>query len=276
MLTLSEKEFKRLSEFATSQIGISFPEIKMTMLQARLQKRLRILGMNDFKEYIDYLFSAAGEENESGEFINAVTTNKTDFFREPHHFQFLTGQALPTLEHEGLLTHRRLHAWSAASSYGHEAYTLGMVLSEYAQAQPGFTWSVLATDISTRVLRHGVEGVYRTEDIDAIPMNLKKKYLLRSRDPMKNVVRIVPSIRERVEFRRLNLTQQEFNIDGTFEVIFCRNVIIYFEKQTQVEILTHLFQYLQPGGYLFLGHSESLNGVSLHVESVAPTIYRKY
>jgi chemotaxis protein methyltransferase CheR len=272
---LSDHEFNRLSEFVKEQIGISLPAVKKTMLQARLQKRLRVLGMRNFKEYVVYLFSPEGIENEIGEFINVVTTNKTDFFREPHHFEYLVREAIPSLERHDLMRQHHLRAWSAAASYGHEAYTLGMVLSEYAATQPRFSWSVLGTDISTRVLNHAVKGIYREEDVEVIAPKLKKKYLLRSKDPSKGVVKIVQDIKENIEFRHMNLMQKDYHIDQKFEVIFCRNVIIYFDKPTQAEILTHLYQYLVPGGFLFLGHSESLNGVPLKLESVAPTIYRK-
>ncbi len=273
---LSDHEFSRLSEFVKEQIGISLPAVKKTMLQARLQKRLRVLGMKNFREYVVYLFSTQGIENEIGEFINVVTTNKTDFFREPHHFDYLIKEAIPAMEREGLMRQHQLRAWSAAASYGHEAYTIGMVLSEYAETQARFGWSVLGTDISTRVLEHAVRGVYREEDVNVIPTRLKKKYLLKSKDPAKNAVKIVASLRERIEFRRMNLMDRDYGIDNKFEAIFCRNVIIYFDKPTQAEILTHLYHYLIPGGYLFLGHSESLNGIPLKLESVAPTIYRKH
>jgi chemotaxis protein methyltransferase CheR len=272
---LSDHEFKRLSEFAREQIGISLPAVKKTMLQARLQRRLRMLGMKNFREYVAYLFSPQGAEQEIGEFINVVTTNTTDFFREPHHFEYLVSEAIPFLERNGQLRTHHLRAWSAAASYGHEAYTLAMVLSEYVESQARFEWSILGTDISTRVLEHAVKGIYREEDVEVIPTKVKKKYLLKSKDPSKGIVKIVPELKKHIEFRRLNLVHKEYKIDQMFEVIFCRNVIIYFDKPTQAEIITHLYQYLVPGGFLFLGHSESLNGIPLQVESVAPTIYRK-
>jgi chemotaxis protein methyltransferase CheR len=272
---LSDDEFRRLSEFVKEQIGISLPAVKKTMLQARLQKRLRLLRMKNFREYVAYLFSPQGIEAEIGEFINVVTTNKTDFFREPHHFEFLADEAIPLLEENGLLRQHHLHAWSAASSYGHEAYTLGMVLSEYAETRPRFAWSILGTDISTRVLEHAVKGIYREEDVEVIPTRLKKKYLLRSKDPSRGMIKIVPELQQQIEFRRLNLVHSDYGINQMFEVIFCRNVIIYFDKPTQAKILAHLCQYLAPGGFLFLGHSETLNGIPLPLETVAPTIYRK-
>ena len=273
---LSDPEFSRLSEFVREQIGINLPAVKKTMLQARLQKRLRVLGMKNFREYVVYLFSPEGIENEIGEFINVVTTNKTDFFREPHHFEYLVREAIPSLERNDLLRQHHIRAWSSAASYGHEAYTLGMVLSEYAETQARFSWSILGTDISTRVLDHAVKGIYRDEDVEVIATKLKKKYLLRSKDPSKGIVKIVPALKENIEFRHLNLMHKDYHIDQKFEIIFCRNVIIYFDKPTQAEILTHLYHYLVPGGFLFLGHSESLNGIPLKLESVAPTIYRKH
>jgi chemotaxis protein methyltransferase CheR len=273
---LSDHEFNRLSDFVREQIGISLTAAKKTMLQARLQKRLRMLNMKNFREYVAYLFSPEGIAHEIGDFIDVVTTNKTDFFREPHHFEYMVGEAIPTLEERGVLQRHQLRAWSAASSYGHEAYTMGMMLSEYAETQPRFNWSILGTDISTRVLEHARKGIYREEDVEVVPTTLKKKYLLRSKDSSKRIVKIVPELQEQIEFRRLNLVHDDYHIDHMFEIIFCRNVIIYFDKPTQAAILTHLCEYLPPGGYLFLGHSESLNGISLPLESVAPTIYRKH
>jgi chemotaxis protein methyltransferase CheR len=272
---LSDHEFRTLSVFVREQIGISLPAVKKTMLQSRLQKRLRMLRMKNFHDYVAYLFSPQGAETELEEFINVVTTNKTDFFREPHHFDYLVAEAIPALERDGLLRQHALRAWSAACSYGHEPYTLGMMLSEYAEKQECFSWSVLGTDISTRVLAHAVKGIYCDEDVNVMATALKKKYLLRSKDPARGMVKIAPEVRERVEFRRLNLRHGDYQIDHQFEIIFCRNVIIYFDKPTQAEILTRLDHYLIPGGYLFLGHSESLNGIPLQLTSVAPTIYRK-
>jgi chemotaxis protein methyltransferase CheR len=273
--TLSDHEFDRLSVFVREEIGISLPPAKKTMLQARLHKRLRILGLKNFRDYVTYLFSPQGLENEIGEFINVVTTNKTDFFREPHHFEYLVREAVPSLERNGLLRHHPLRVWSAACSSGHEPYTLGMVLSEYAERETRLGWSILGTDISTRVLENAIQGIYREEEVQIVPTNLKKKYLLRSKDPSRGVVKIVPALREQIEFRRINLMHKDYRIDQQFEIIFCRNAIIYFDKPIQAEILTRLFQYLIPGGYLFLGHSESVNGIPLQLESVAPTIYRK-
>lgn len=272
---LTDGEFARLSEFVYGRIGITLPSAKKTMLQARLQKRLRVLEMKNFREYVTFLFSPEGAEREMGEFINAVTTNTTDFFREPHHFEYLASTALPMLERSRLLRQDRVRVWSAACSSGQEPYTLAMLLADYAEDRPHLLWSVLGTDISTRVLEKAVKGVYRQEDAEPIPMEYKKKYLLKSKDPSKALVKIVPQLRESVEFRRLNLMDESYGIEDRFEVIFCRNVIIYFDKPTQAALLRHLVNYLVPGGYLFLGHSETLSGIPLPVDTVAATIYRK-
>ncbi len=272
---LSDHDFLRLSAFIREKTGITISEIKKTMLQARLQKRLRELRMDGFSEYCQYLFSPEGTEEELGSFINVVTTNKTDFFREPHHFEYLVNEAVPYLRGQGLIQHHFLNVWSAACSTGMEAYTIAMTLSEYASANHGFSWSILGTDISTKVLESASRAVYKEDDIEPVPMPMRKKYLLRSTDRAARLVKIVPELRSRVEFSRLNFMQDHYDLGQKFEVIFCRNALIYFDRATELQILTKISRYLVPGGFLFLGHSESLNGFPLPFEVVGTTIYRK-
>ncbi len=232
------------------------------------------LHIATFGEYCQYLFSAEGQRKELVYMIDAVATNKTDFFREPHQFDYLTQKALPALAADAGSCWK-LCAWSSASSTGEEPYTLGIVLSEYAARQPGFDFSILATDISTKVLDHAVEGVYAHERVEPVPLALRKKYLLKSKDPSKKLVKIAPALREKVTFRRLNLMDQNFGIAEAMGVIFCRNVIIYFDKPTQAALIRKLFNQLVPGGYLFMGHSEVLSHLDVPLVSVAPSIYRK-
>jgi len=272
---LSDHDFQRLSEFVKEKTGISMSDVKKTMLQARLQKRLRALGMKDFSEYCEYLFGSQGMGQEIDQFINVVTTNKTDFFREPHHFDFLVRNAIPFLQESGLLQHRFLNVWSAACSNGMEPYTLAMMLSEYEAANHGFSWSVLGTDISTDVLEKATLAVYGEDSVEPVPTDMKEKYLLRSLDRRKRLVRIVPELRSRVEFRYLNFIDDDYQLHRKFEVIFCRNVIIYFDRKTVLKILTKITNLLIPGGFLFLGHSEFLNAYQLPFDVVATTVYQK-
>jgi chemotaxis protein methyltransferase CheR len=270
---LSDDEFRRLSVFIHKEVGINV-ESKKVLLEGRLRKRLTHLRLPTFKEYCAYLFSPDGQRNELAYMIDAVATNKTDFFREPHQFDYLTQKALPALAADAGSCWK-LCAWSAASSTGEEPYTMAMVLGEYAARQPGFTFSVLATDISTKVLDHAVAAIYDQERIEPVPVPLRKKYLLRSRDPASKKVKIAPELREKVTFRRMNLMDQKFGIADAMGIIFCRNVIIYFDKPTQAALIRRLFDQLVPGGYLFMGHSEVLSNINLPLVSVAPSVYRK-
>ncbi len=272
---LSDRDFLRLSRFVSERTGIKMPDVKKTMLQARLQKRLRALNLHSFSEYCEYLFSPDGVREEIENFVNVITTNKTDFFREPHHFEYLVNTAVPFLRQHGLIRRHFLNVWSAACSTGMEPYTLAMMLSEYEEADRGFSWFVLGTDISTDVLEKASRAVYREEDIEPVPMALRKKYLLRSSDRSAGLVKIVPALRSRIEFRQLNFMQEHFDLSQKFEVIFCRNALIYFDRPTELEILRKIERYLIPGGFLFLGHSESLNGFPLPFDVVGPTIYQK-
>jgi chemotaxis protein methyltransferase CheR len=273
LLRMNPKIFDRLSEFIKSELGIKMPVSKKTLLEARLQKRLRELDMATHEQYCDYLFSKEGMEQELVNLVDVVTTNTTDFFREPKHFDFLSSRVLPDFYGRGGSA-RHVNIWSAGCSSGEEPYTLSMVLSEYARLNTGFTFSILATDISTHVLRMAVRAIYSESKIAPIPPEYRKRYLLRSRDRSKGIVRIGPEARSHVRFRRLNF-MEEFSFDGQLDVIFCRNVVIYFDRQTQEVLFTRFCRKLKPGGYLFIGHSESLAGMTLPLELVAPTVYRR-
>ena len=275
-MELTSTDFQRLSGFIYDELGIKMPEAKRTMLTGRLGKRLRALALSSFADYCEFLFSPAGQEQEMVHLINAVTTNKTDFFREPAHFDYLTRSTLPELKRGGSLgAGRKLRLWSAGCSTGEEPYTLAMVLSEVQAASPGFGFEILATDISTRVLEVARRAVYPAERTEPVPAGLRAKYLLKNRDRDNPLVRIVPELRSRVAFGRLNFMAPEFGLREPVDIIFCRNVIIYFDKPTQEQLMLKFCRHLHPGGYLFLGHSESLHGSNVPLAQVAPTIYRK-
>ena len=243
-----------------------------------MRKRLRRLKINRFSDYCDFLFSPQGMEKEITFFINIITTNKTEFFREPAHFEYLIQKAVPELiARRGSGIKRRLNLWSAASSKGNEAYTIAIVLSEFAERYPGldFDFFILATDISTEVLEDAQRGIYRHEEIEPVPIDLRKKYFLRSRDQKKNLVRVIPALRNRVRFRQLNLMDNDFQLLEPMDIIFCRNVIIYFDRETQDNLILRLCRHLRQGGYLFMGHSEVLHCQNLPLVSIAPAVYRK-
>jgi chemotaxis protein methyltransferase CheR len=272
--SLGIKDFNRLSRFIYDTCGIKMPDVKKTMLEARLQKRLRALGLHSFTDYCDFLFSSAGQQQELVQMLDMVTTNKTDFFREPDHFDYLVQKVLPewVLRHPG----QRLAIWSAGCSSGEEPYTLSMVLSEFAQANPGFDFQILATDISTRVLEKAKNAVYAEALVDPVPLSYKKKYLLRSKDRSNPMVRIVPELRDKVRFRRLNFMDDDFGMREQLDIIFCRNVIIYFDRPTQERLLQRFHRQMKPGALIFMGHSETLSGLDVALTSVFPTVYRKH
>ncbi len=268
---LSPKEFSQLSQFIYDTVGIKLSQAKKTMVEARLQKRLRILKMNSHKDYFNFLFSNDGMQTELINLIDVVTTNTTDFFREPQHFDFLANNVLPEwLGRSG--ANPLLRIWSAGCSLGMEPYTLAIVLSEFEEKKPAFNWRILATDISTQALQKAVKAVYDEERVNCIPYSMKSKYLLRSKDRKKKLIRIVPELRKRVEFRRLNF-MEPFSFNHPMDIIFCRNVVIYFDKQTQETLFNKFCRVLKPGGYLFIGHSESLAGMTLPLRQVIPTVY---
>lgn len=272
-ISLSEEQFRRLSRFIESEVGIKMPPAKRIMLESRLQKRLRALQLDSFDEYVKHVFDHDGDE--IIHMIDVVTTNKTDFFREADHFTFLRDHILPEKFPTGWGQSSPLKAWSAAASTGEESYTLAIVLAEFRRQNPRFDFQILGTDISTAVLATAKKGVYPANRIDPVEQSLRKRYFLRSRDSVADLVRVKPVLRQRTAFHRMNLMAPTFPIRDRFHVIFCRNVIIYFERPRQEELLRKLYNYLLPGGYLFLGHSETLAGIDLPVQSVAPTVYRR-
>ena len=274
--TLRDREFQRFSSLIYDSVGIKMPPAKKTMLEARLQKRLKALAISSFEEYANYVFSQEGRASELVHLIDVVTTNKTDFFREPAHFEFMVKTAIPSiLQGRSDLSREPLRIWSAGCSTGEEPYTLAMVLSEYADGRPDFRAAITATDICTQVLQTAKSAIYPEERTDPIPLNLKKKYLLRSREKSNALVRISPDLRSLVSFRRINFMDDDFGIAEKMDIIFCRNVVIYFDKPTQQTLMRKFHRQLRPGGYLFIGHSETLSGLDVDFKAVASTVYRK-
>lgn len=275
-ISLDRKRFNRFSELITRELGIRMPISKITMLQSRLQRRMRELQMGSLDDYEAFLFDGGSASGELVHFFDIVTTNKTDFFREPQHFDHLVKTALPTLARENKLEAGwNFKLWCAGCSSGQEVYTLSMVLSEYAAAHSGFRYSMLATDISTRILTQAQRGIYTEEIIKPVPMDLRRKYLLRSSDKSRALVRVSKELRQRVRFGRLNFMDREYGIRDEFDVIFFRNVMIYFDKPTQQAVVTRMCRNLRPGGYLFISHSESLAGLDLPIEAVGNSVFRK-
>ena len=273
---LTDRDFDRFSKLVYDHCGIKLPSHKRSMLEARLRKRLRAHELSSFEEYADMIFARDEPTEELIKLIDVVTTNKTDFFREPAHFDYLINSALPFLiKNFGAGIHQPLRVWSAGCSTGKEPYTLAMVLQEFQTEVPDFNFDILGTDICTEVLEKSVQGIYAAVKAEPIPEKLKKKYLLRSKDPDNRMVRIVPELRALARFRRLNFMDDDFGFREPFDVIFCRNVIIYFDRLTQERLLSKLVDNLDAGRYIFLGHSETLLGLNLPLVQMAPSVYRK-
>lgn len=269
--SLSDSEFKKLSNFIQSNYGIKMPPAKKVVLQGRLQKRLKHLQIPDFKSYVEYVFSKNGE-NEIIHMMDVVSTNKTDFYREPVHFDFLRESILPEYVQNNRGT---LKVWSAGCSSGEEPYTLAIVLQEFKEKNPGFDFAVLATDISTQVLQHGANGVYKEEKIEIVPLDQKRKYFLRSKDRANPKVRVVKNLRSKISFQRLNFMDTTYHVNDVFDIIFCRNALIYFERENQEIVINKLTDKLKADGHFFLGHSESITNMNVPLKSVRPTIFKK-
>jgi chemotaxis protein methyltransferase CheR len=274
----TDREFRRLGEVVEYECGLVFPASKRIMLETRLRRRARALGLESLSSYCEHLENPVDRSKELAHLIDAVTTHKTDFFREPAHFDYLAKQALPDLvarEQAGL--RRPLAVWSSACSTGEEPYTLAMVLSDYASsnAANSFRFRIEATDISSVVLEKGRMGVYPEAVAAPVPPAHRKRYLLRGRNAQRDSIRVAPELRAAVRFRQLNLMDAGYEFPEPFDIVFCRNVMIYFERATQQAILGRIVRTLRPGGYLFMGHAESLSGLDLPLIQVEPAIYRR-
>ena len=275
---LSKSDFARLRTLIYAQSGINLNSDKKTMLELRIKRRLRSLNLVSFADYCDYLFSAQGQKDEIVNLLDVVSTNKTDFFREPEHFEYLVQKVIPELvarQESGTDSGRPLLLWSAGCSTGEEPYTLAMVVNEWGQTHSGLRFRVLATDLSTTVLEKAGRGIFSAEVVRPVPSDLRHKYFMRSRNRDSNLLRVVPELRQLIEFRRLNFMNADFGLSQKADVIFCRNVIIYFDRATQEQIMQKLAAQLVPGGYAFVGHSETLHDMDLPLVPVAPALYRK-
>lgn len=268
---ISQRHFKRLAAYIYDYCGIKLPPSKQTMVEGRLRRRLRALNIATLDAYCEHVFKQGGLEKEEVYLVNALTTNKTDFFREPNHFDFLADTALPEIMVRG---RNRLKAWSAACSTGAEPYTMAMVMDDMLSRQRGAGFSILATDLSTDVLQVARRGVYPEEMLEPTPTRLRRRYVLESKDRTARLCRIAPGLRSKVAFARHNLMDASYPVDRDMDLIFCRNVLIYFDKPTQTAVLNKLCGHLRPGGFLFLGHSESIAGMTLPLAQVGNTIFQ--
>ena len=265
---LTDAQFEELSEFLYAEYGLKMTRSKKAMMEGRLKKRLVECEIDNFREYIEYLFSPSGKKNELIHMVDSLTTNKTGFFREIHHFDFLSKQVCPNLTSE-----KKLSIWSAGCSSGEETYTISITLEE-ARRINIFDYEVIGSDLCSEVLRKASTAIYPMQ-VSGVSFDLKKKYFLKSKDRERSTIRVVPELREKVSFKRLNFVRTPYQIKGFFDVVFFRNVMIYFDKETQLKVLTEICNKIHKGGYLFIGHSESINRLNLPLRQIQPTIFEK-
>lgn len=274
-LELSDKTFQKFVDLVYKHSRISLSERKRTLVKTRFGKVMRGLGIDTYEEYYDYIVS-----DKSGsaitDMINAISTNLTKFFREDKHFEFLAKEYLrPLIQEKSQVRNRRIRVWSAGCSTGEEPYTISIVLRENIPDVDKWDVKVLATDIDSNVLEHGKRGVYKKEQVKDIPTMLMTKYFTRAGDRRNPEYHVSPMLKKIIAFRSLNLMRADYPFKGPFDIIFCRNVMIYFDKETQQSLVSRFYNLLEPGGVLMIGHSESLTGIKTEFKYVRPTIYLK-
>ena len=262
--------YQYIIDLIYERCGIRLHEGKHHLIKARLGKRMRHYAMEVLPEYCQFLRDQADEE-EIRHVTDALTTNFTHFLREEDHFKFLVNQALPSVLPTG---QKRFRIWSAACSTGEEAFSIGVYLAEFFPSSSGWDWSILATDISSRALSKAQQAIYPSDRVEVLPAEWLRRYFQRGRNAWEGHYRVKAVVQDRVRFRSLNLLGP-YDFSDMFPVIFCRNVMIYFDRATQEHLVRQLGQHLLPGGYLIVGHAESLTGLSVSLRCLRPSIYQK-
>ncbi len=275
---IGEEDFDGFAAFALERLGIRVPSARRKILSWQLSARLEALGLPDFAAYRSFLLTPEGQSREVLHLWDAVTTNTTAFYRESAHFDFLVREALPRLTRNlGVGCHRPLRGWSAGCSSGEEVYTLAMVLDHFGCGGEPLRYSLLATDVSPRVLAQAEEARYPEARAERLPAGLRQAYLLpklgdRRGEPL---VEVCPELRKRITFRRLNFMDEDYRLRTPFDILFFRNVLIYFDRPTQERVLKKLCRHLGQGRYLFVGLAETLHAFDLPLERLAPGVYRR-
>jgi len=262
----NDRDFRRVCELIHKRAGIALAPAKRDMVYGRLSRRLRALGLHSFQDYLDQLERDGGDEWQA--FTNALTTNLTSFFREPHHFEKLR-EELQARAHRA-----PLQIWSCAASTGEEPYSLAITACEtFGSLTPPVR--ILATDVDTQVLATGAQGVYPVERIAGLDPALKRRYFQRGTGPNEGKCRVVPALRKLIEFRQLNLLAPRYDVGGPYDALFCRNVMIYFDKPTQRGILSRLIQHMGDDGLLYTGHSENYLHAADLIQPCGRTLYKR-
>jgi chemotaxis protein methyltransferase CheR len=276
-IQISDELFLRLGKMITERYGIKMPPEKKIMFQSRMQRRLRELGIHSFEEYAATLLNSHGESPELNVLADFISTNKTEFFREKDHFQFITNQVLPEMmrgKTAGFMP--QLNCWSAGCSSGQEACSIGITLEEFMRTKGvRFNYSILATDISGRMLNSAKEAIYPMSQVVDLSLDLKQRYFLKSKNTKEPKVRIIREFREKISVAYLNLMDSSYPLNKPFDVVFLRNTLIYFNMEIQIKVLSKVIENMKTGAYLFVGHSESLINMRLPIQSIAPSVYVK-
>ncbi|MFN3531886.1 MAG: CheR family methyltransferase [Candidatus Brocadia sp.] len=275
-IDINDKEFSLFQRLIYDESGINLTPAKKELLKSRLMKRLRERSLTSFKEYYKYVTEEDTTGEEMVSMLDCISTNLTEFFREAAHFDFLAEKVLPALlENKRKKREKKIRIWCAGCSTGEEPYSISMILAECIERLCEWDIKILATDLSTRVLKKAMQGVYTKDRLRGIPLQMLNAYFEKVGHNLKDHYKIKDFLRNLIVFRRLNLTDEIFPFKGQFDFIFCRNVMIYFDKQTQSELVSKFYKYLVPDGYFFIGHSESLAGTDTKFRYVRPTIYQK-
>jgi chemotaxis protein methyltransferase CheR len=271
-IATEDYEFIRRLVYEHSRINLGAD--KTELVRSRVQKRLRALGMQNFETYCRLLDSPGGEE-ELTALLDVISTNVTHFFREYRHFEYLRDVALPAWRQStGSKPGAALRVWSAACSSGEEPYSIAILLADFFQGRPAADWQITATDISTRMLATAEQGIYQADRLNLPVPEWMPAYFQQGTGRWEGCCRLKSSLRQRVSFRRQNLIQWPYPFTEKFDVIFCRNVMIYFDRETQARLIPQLAERLAPGGHLVVGHSESLIGIEHGLKTMRPSIYR--
>jgi len=273
-MSVSGKAYRILTDLVYEHSRIRLGAEKQTLLANRLQKRLRTLGLTSYDDYCAVLQSDDGEQ-EIEELVDLISTNHTRFFREPNHFSFLANRVLPALVPRLIASGSTLRLWSAAASSGEEPYTIAIIVAEHSRTCPSLDWQITASDISRRMLGHAQKGIYQMDSVESVPPELLKRYFQKGIGVRAGACRIKREVQEHVRFERINLFQAEYPMLPKQHVIFCRNVMIYFDPPSRAAAVQQLIRQLSPGGYLVVGNAESLLGINHGLQQIQQGIYQR-
>lgn len=273
-MSVSGKAYRILTDLVYEHSRIRLGAEKQTLLANRLQKRLRTLGLTSYDDYCAVLQSDDGAQ-EIEELVDLISTNHTRFFREPNHFSFLANRVLPALVPRLITSGSTLRLWSAAASSGEEPYTIAIVVAEHTRTCPSLDWQITASDISRRMLGHAQKGIYQMDSVESVPPELLRRYFQKGIGVRAGTCRIKREVQEHVRFERINLFQAEYPMLPNQHVIFCRNVMIYFDPPSRASAVQRLIRQLSPGGYLVVGNAESLLGINHGLQQIQQGIYQR-